>query len=321
MENPATGGGRPSLDWGLVARHVAEYVDKPVLLLDRSGDVLMSNAAMDTALGWNQSEVAGRSWLELCIPQDLQLRARKWLTSAQRGLVDRGECEVVTTDGRRLRMVFVVSVIGHGRGRCLLMLATSSSPVHAQDLRPGQDHDYEINSSPSHFGELLRLLQVGGIVPAADQAQHCYEILHGRTSPCADCPVLLDARIPWPRTTVRKSPLRPDLLEIVTANSIDAFSARVSVRGITKAALDAIHEAKISELAARARLSPRERSVLLYLVTGRSLREIAEILQISPRTVKFHQARLLEKVGAESRNDLVRLVSLAEPIVAPVEPA
>lgn len=322
MENPAIAGGRSSLEWATVAHLIAEYVDKPLLLLDRLSRVLMSNSAMDLALGWNKSQIEGRSWLEVCVPQDFQPRARKWLSSAQRGLVDRGEFEVATIDGRRLRLDMVVSLIGHGPAQWLLFLVKSFSPVQAVgELRPGQDHDYEINSTPPHFGELLRLLPLGGIVPAADQARRCYELLHGRTTPCTDCPVLRDAREPWPRTAVRKSQHRQDLFEIVTANQIDAFSARVSVRGISNAALDAIHEAKISEIAARARLSPRERSVLLHLVSGRSLREIAEILQITPRTVKFHQGRLLEKVGAESRNDLVRLVSLAEPVLPPlVEP-
>jgi DNA-binding CsgD family transcriptional regulator len=35
---------------------------------------------------------------------------------------------------------------------------------------------------------------------------------------------------------------------------------------------------------------------------------MAVLLQITPRTVKFHQANILEKLGVESRSDLLRLV-------------
>jgi DNA-binding CsgD family transcriptional regulator len=62
-------------------------------------------------------------------------------------------------------------------------------------------------------------------------------------------------------------------------------------------------------LADAAQLSERERSVLTYLLMGRSLGDIALILGISPRTVKFHQANVLEKLGADSRADLVRLIT------------
>jgi DNA-binding CsgD family transcriptional regulator len=47
--------------------------------------------------------------------------------------------------------------------------------------------------------------------------------------------------------------------------------------------------------------------VLDLLLLGRSLGEIATALQITPRTAKFHQANLLEKLGADSRFDLLRL--------------
>lgn len=56
-------------------------------------------------------------------------------------------------------------------------------------------------------------------------------------------------------------------------------------------------------------LSEREREVLDLLLLGRSHDEIAAVLGISPRTSKFHQANILEKLGADSRVDLVRLLA------------
>jgi two-component system, NarL family, response regulator NreC len=57
-----------------------------------------------------------------------------------------------------------------------------------------------------------------------------------------------------------------------------------------------------------ARLSPRERQVLLLLAHGHTHSEIADQLGISIKTVETHRARLGEKLGLKSRADLVRLV-------------
>jgi DNA-binding NarL/FixJ family response regulator len=48
-------------------------------------------------------------------------------------------------------------------------------------------------------------------------------------------------------------------------------------------------------------LSPREVEVLRLLVEGRSDREIAAALAISPRTVMRHVAGILNKLGVSSR--------------------
>ncbi|EOD68705.1 helix-turn-helix transcriptional regulator, partial [Amycolatopsis vancoresmycina] len=53
-------------------------------------------------------------------------------------------------------------------------------------------------------------------------------------------------------------------------------------------------------------LSPREQQVLGLLHQGRTNRDIAEALSISTRTAEFHVARTLRKVGARSRQDVVR---------------
>jgi DNA-binding CsgD family transcriptional regulator len=40
---------------------------------------------------------------------------------------------------------------------------------------------------------------------------------------------------------------------------------------------------------------------------GRSLDDIATILELSRHTVKFHQRNILRKLGADSRVDILRL--------------
>ena len=55
------------------------------------------------------------------------------------------------------------------------------------------------------------------------------------------------------------------------------------------------------------RLTPRERQVLACLVAGKPNKIIAAELGISPRTVEVHRARVLEKLGARSLPELVRI--------------
>ncbi|MES2444717.1 MAG: response regulator transcription factor [Pseudomonadota bacterium] len=52
-------------------------------------------------------------------------------------------------------------------------------------------------------------------------------------------------------------------------------------------------------------ISARELAVLEELAAGRSNREIAARLGVSPNTVKTHVARLFEKLGAKRRTDAI----------------
>lgn len=53
-------------------------------------------------------------------------------------------------------------------------------------------------------------------------------------------------------------------------------------------------------------LSPRQRQVLQLIAEGRSSKEIADCMRISPRTVEFHKSMVMAKLGARSSADLVR---------------
>jgi PAS domain S-box-containing protein len=56
-------------------------------------------------------------------------------------------------------------------------------------------------------------------------------------------------------------------------------------------------------------LSAREREVAQHLVTGCTSKQIARLLELSPRTVEAHRSRLMKKLGAASHGELVaRLV-------------
>jgi len=54
------------------------------------------------------------------------------------------------------------------------------------------------------------------------------------------------------------------------------------------------------------RLTPRQREVLQLLAEGRSAKDIASVLKISPRTVEFHKYRIMEDLGIKTVAELVR---------------
>ncbi len=52
-------------------------------------------------------------------------------------------------------------------------------------------------------------------------------------------------------------------------------------------------------------LTPRQRETLVLLAEGKSTKEAAAALGISPKTAEFHRAQGMEKLGLHSRHDLV----------------
>jgi DNA-binding NarL/FixJ family response regulator len=55
----------------------------------------------------------------------------------------------------------------------------------------------------------------------------------------------------------------------------------------------------------RPRLSPRERQILAGVAVGASNKQIAARCDVSPNTVKFHLARLFQKLGVTTRAEAV----------------
>jgi len=55
-------------------------------------------------------------------------------------------------------------------------------------------------------------------------------------------------------------------------------------------------------------LTPRERVTLAQIVRGASAKEAARALGVSPRTIEFHRANVMRKLGAKNAADLVRRV-------------
>ena len=64
------------------------------------------------------------------------------------------------------------------------------------------------------------------------------------------------------------------------------------------------------------RLTPREQQVMAEVAAGNSNKEIAINLDISHRTIEIHRARVMEKMGAGSLPDLIRMALICGVSVA-----
>jgi DNA-binding NarL/FixJ family response regulator len=64
-------------------------------------------------------------------------------------------------------------------------------------------------------------------------------------------------------------------------------------------------------------LSDRQREILQMLAEGRSMKEIAFILQISLRTVRFHKYRVMEELGIRTNSELVQY-AIKHSIISPI---
>jgi len=63
-----------------------------------------------------------------------------------------------------------------------------------------------------------------------------------------------------------------------------------------------------AEIAVRlAELTPREHEVMEMVTEGRANKEIATVLGVSAKTVEAHRARVMDKMGASSLAELVRM--------------
>ncbi|EIV94793.1 LuxR family transcriptional regulator [Frankia sp. QA3] len=80
-----------------------------------------------------------------------------------------------------------------------------------------------------------------------------------------------------------------------------------------RAALRALDERRSAGVDALAGLTPREREIALVAVGGKTSRQIAYDLRLSPRTVDAHLTRIYRKLGVSSRVALVRLIDGSGP--------
>lgn len=114
----------------------------------------------------------------------------------------------------------------------------------------------------------------------------------------------------------------PVAVRAMRAGAIDfvekPFTAEVILDAVERALEQAalLHERTATATTARSRLeqlTEREREVFEQLVEGHPNKVIAAKLDISPRTVEIHRSRVMDKTGARSLSDLVRMAIAVNP--------
>jgi PAS domain S-box-containing protein len=280
-----------------------------MILLDRSGRIRMFNLAMEQLLGWTRYEVDGKLWTRTCTPSNHQDEAKHWISEALRGALHGYDAHALANTGAELSVRLEFALVGRGPHQGLLATVTEWRALERNDPSTSADLDYQIAAAPTSFA-LARLAINSDPVPMLREDALCYTVIHGRQQPCEDCPVLRDESEPWPREVVRtiQSVDTVTAFQIVTAERISSALVRIRSHVVTPNVLTAIQSAKVERLAERAELSAREREVLRYLLLGRSTEDMSSLIGIAERTVKYHQANVLQKLGAESRADLMRLL-------------
>lgn len=112
----------------------------------------------------------------------------------------------------------------------------------------------------------------------------------------------------------------PVAVRAMRAGAVDfvekPFEAEVILGAVERALAHAAARREQSDAATAARarvsqLTDREREVFAQLVEGHPNKVIAANLNISPRTVEIHRSRVMDKTGARSLSDLVRMALAA----------
>ena len=75
---------------------------------------------------------------------------------------------------------------------------------------------------------------------------------------------------------------------------------------IAKDMISVLLEAKKESPTARGRLTGRQREVLQLIAEGRTMKEVASLLHISPRTAESHKYEIMNVLGAQNGAELVQ---------------
>ena len=94
--------------------------------------------------------------------------------------------------------------------------------------------------------------------------------------------------------------------ELVTAIR-EALAGRTYVTPlIAKEVMQAYRDGAARQQEPSRKLTPRQREVLQLFAEGRSAKEVAAILNISPRTAEFHKARVMKLLELDTTADLTK---------------
>ena len=293
-------------DWSSIATALAERNPRAVVVLDARGRVQLLNSAMESLLGWPRYEAIGLALGRVGIGPPDKAWSRRWLTDVLRGGMRDGEIEATTRSGQRVRLSVEVSLVGAGEGVNVMVVVRHAEPVADDAAGSPVWLDIEILRDQRQFG-VITAFKSGGPEIGGAVGRRCYEVLHGAHEPCGTCPLLKEGDVPWPRTAVSRDG-SAHAVYLVRAEAPSETHARLSAVRLELQALEHLVRWRIDEVADSFQLTTRERAVISEVVLGRSSDEIASSFGIAKRTVKFHQANAIAKLGIHARSELMDLV-------------
>ncbi len=128
---------------------------------------------------------------------------------------------------------------------------------------------------------------------------------------------LFEERFQWlPIVAYRQNPESTRIVDALVSGVIDYLPFPITneaVRQRLATISERIHDIKVTrENSARAKkliakLSQREEQVLRLLASGMSNKDIAKVLDISPRTVEIHRANTVRKLGCGCSASAIRI--------------
>ena len=94
--------------------------------------------------------------------------------------------------------------------------------------------------------------------------------------------------------------------EIVTAIQ-ESVQGRTHISAaVAGGVLGGLMESRTDQKKRAAELTPRQKEILQLIAEGKSPKEIAVVLNVSPRTVEFHKYRIMEATGVRTIAELTR---------------
>jgi DNA-binding CsgD family transcriptional regulator len=298
------------MDWESITIQLSHEA-QPALAIDAAGRVRVANAPLERLLSRRLEELSTKRWLASCVPPSGWASVKRLLDAGLRGEASDGEVPLLTRGGRRLTMRAAFSRAVRGRSRALIVVGRD-----LRDSEPAPEAAGDCwcvvawGAGGVGVGPVVRTLRF--LDPSRDAAPFVGKPLPGLLDVLSLGAALPSIeRVVATRATETTSVLLPevdDAFRVVTARALDETSALVTVRCVDAALLPELVDAKADRIAGAGALSERERQVLMLLLRGHGLEEIASMLEIAPRTVKFHQSNVLQKLGADSRIDLLRVV-------------
>jgi DNA-binding CsgD family transcriptional regulator len=294
------------MDWEPIVSHLDGR--RPALVVDGGGRVRFVNAPMEKLLGRRFDELSTTRWLALCVQPGGTSTVKHLLGAGFRGEATGGDLPLLTREGRRITMHAELSRETRGRRRALVVVSQGIREVQAGST-PDGDCWCEVSRTGNRGGvvTLARFLDPArdGLSQVGRPIEELLDVLGCGPAMRWVGQVLADEAHDASEVLL---PASDDVFRVVTAESLDDANVRVTVRYLPTSLLPELVDAKVARTAGNGALSERERQVLTLLLRGRGVEDIATMLEIAPRTVKFHQANVLQKLGADSRFDLLRVI-------------